>query len=167
MLPPPTFTFTASPTSLTVNSGSQGSTTLTITPMNGFNSTVSFACSGLPANATCSFNPATVTPSGAAVTTQLTIAVGAQASVLWQGLHLLPTTGLAVAVCFFWRRRRLLGGALALVLVITGFALLTGCGGGSGGGSGGGGGSSQNYTVTVTSTSATVIQTTNVTLTVN
>ena len=45
--PPPTFAFAGSPTSLTVASGSQGTVTLTVTPQNGFDSTVSFACTGL------------------------------------------------------------------------------------------------------------------------
>ena len=60
----PNFTLGASPASLTVDSGDQGTVTLTVTPENGFDSPVSFACSGLPAGATCSFAPATVTPSG-------------------------------------------------------------------------------------------------------
>ena len=166
---PPTFTLQASPTSLAVNSGSQGSTTLTVTPQNGFNSTVSFACTGLPSNAACSFSPTTVTPSGAAATTQLTIAVGAQASVAQpRSRPFLPTTGLAIAACFFIRRRRrLLGGALVVMLLLVGAGLLSGCGGGGTAGGGGGGGSPQSYTVTVTATSGTIQQTTAVTLTEN
>jgi uncharacterized protein (TIGR03118 family) len=62
----------ASPT-LTVVKGQSTSTTLTVTPANGFNSAVSFSCSGLPGGATCSFSPATVTPTSGPVTTQLTI----------------------------------------------------------------------------------------------
>jgi hypothetical protein len=163
-LPSPAFTVAVLPTSLTVTSGSQGSATLTVTPQNGFNSTVSFACSGLPANATCSFAPAAVTPSGAAVTTQLTIALSAKASVVQSGSRpFLPATGLAVAVCFFVsKRRRILGGTLFAVL-FAGATLLVGCGG-----SGvGGGGSQQSYTVTVTATSGTIQQTSAVSLTVN
>jgi N-acetylneuraminic acid mutarotase len=170
-LPPPTFTFADAPTSLTVSSGSQQSTSLTVTPQNGFNATVSFACSGLPANATCSFNPTTVTPSGAAATTQLTIAVNAQASAVRPGSRpFMPATGLAIATCFFfWRRRRLLSGALVLALVLAGVELLAGCGGGGAGSGGGspGGGSPQSYTVTVTATSGTIQQTATVTLTEN
>jgi len=170
--PPPNFSLSASPSSLVVNSGSQGSLTLTVTPQYGFNSSVSFACSGLPGNATCSFSPTTVTPSGTAVTTQLTIAVSTQASVVRPDSRpFLPATGLAVAACFiFWKRRRAWGGALVVVLVLACAGLLSGCGGGGsngGGGGGGGGGSPQNYTVTVTATSATVMQTTTVTLSEN
>ena len=166
----PTFTFAASPTSLTVNSGSQGSATMTVTPQNGFNSAVSFACSGLPANATCSFNPTTVTPSGTAANAQLTITVSAQASATRSGSRpFLPATGLAIAGCFFvWKRRRLLGGAVVVVLLLVGAGLFSGCGGGgTASGGGGGGGSPQSYTVNVTATSGTIQQTTAVTLTEN
>lgn len=166
----PSFTFTASPISLSVNSGSQGSATLTVTPQNGFNSAVSFACSGLPANATCSFKPATVTPNGAAVTTQLTISVSAQASV--ERPHsrpVLPPTELGVALCFFfWKRMRMRRGTWVVVLVLASLGLLSGCGsGGPGGGGGGGGGSPQSFTVTVTATSGTLQQTATLGLTEN
>jgi N-acetylneuraminic acid mutarotase len=167
--PPPTFTFGASPSSLTVNSASQGLVTLTLTPQYGFNSAVSFACSGLPTNATCSFSPTTVTPSGSAATTQLTISVSAQATAVRPDSHpFLPATGLAFVVSLFvCKRRRVLGGAL-VALVIAGVGLISGCGGGSA--AGGGGGVPQNpvtYSVTVTATSDTVMRTTAVTLTVN
>jgi hypothetical protein len=162
-LPAPTFTFGASPTSLTVNSGAQGLTTLTVAPQNGFNAAVSFACSGLPANATRSFSPTTVTHSGTSATTQLTIAVSAQANMMRPDSRpFVPVTGLAIASCFFvWKRRRLLGGALVVMLLLVGIGLLSGCG------SGGGGGSPQSYTVTVTATSGAIQQTTSVTLTEN
>ncbi len=62
--PVPSFTIGASPASGTVTAGSTAQTTITVTPVNGFNSPVSFACSGLPTGATCSFSPSTVTPSG-------------------------------------------------------------------------------------------------------
>lgn len=165
---PPNFTLSASPTSLSLNSGSQGNATLTVTPQNGFNSTVSFACSGLPANATCSFNPKTVTPSAAAVTTQLTIAISAQASVVRSGSHpFLPATGFALAASLIvWKRRRVLGGAL-LVVLLAGAMPLPGCGGGGTGSGRGGGGSPQSYTVTVTATSGTLQQTATVTLVEN
>ena len=46
--PQPGFTVSASPTSLTVAAGQSGTATFTVTPENGFDSAVSFACSGLP-----------------------------------------------------------------------------------------------------------------------
>lgn len=170
--PPPGITVSASPTSLTIGAGQSMTATITVTPQNGFNSTVSLACSGLPANTTCSFSPPSVTPSGVATPTQLTIAVSAQASVARPASYsFLPTTGFAVVVCLFvGRRRRLIGKAL-FVLAMACASLVYGCGGsGAAGGSGGGGGgnsSPQSYVVTVTATSGTIHQAAQVTLTIN
>jgi len=54
-----------------VAAGTTTTTTITITPNNGFTGTVSFACSGLPLGATCTFNPTTV--ANGSGSTQLTI----------------------------------------------------------------------------------------------
>jgi hypothetical protein len=170
---PPNFTLGATPGSLTVNSSSQGSVTLTVTPQNGFSSAVSFACSGLPSGASCSFSPSTVTPSGGAATTQLTISVGAQAANQRRDSRpFLPTSALAVSVCLIgWKRRRR---GLQLLLLVAAFAalgLISACGGGSGtgggGGGGGGGGTPVTSTVTVVAASGAIQQTTTVSLTVN
>jgi hypothetical protein len=61
--------------SLTVMRGKNVQTSLTVTaaPSASFNPTVTFACSGLPLEASCSFNPSSVTPNGAAMSTMLTI----------------------------------------------------------------------------------------------
>jgi uncharacterized protein (TIGR03118 family) len=67
------FSVSAAAQALTVTQGQSATTSLTITPTNGFNSAVSFSCSGLPGGATCSFSPSTVTPAGSAATTQLSI----------------------------------------------------------------------------------------------
>ncbi|HEX7695970.1 MAG TPA: protease pro-enzyme activation domain-containing protein, partial [Candidatus Acidoferrum sp.] len=57
------FTLSASPSSLTVTQGASGSSTISLTPQNGFNGNVSFSASGLPSGVTASFspNPATAT----------------------------------------------------------------------------------------------------------
>ena len=173
----PNFTLGASPSSLTVDSGDQGTVTLSVTPVNGFDSPVSFACSGLPAGATCSFAPATVTPTGAAATTQLTISASAQSSALQPGSRpFFPFTALAVTVCFFgWRKRRCWHHWLLLAVAYAGLGLLFGCGGGSGGGATSSTPSptptptptATTSTVTVTATSGTVQGTATITLTVN
>jgi hypothetical protein len=69
------FTVAAGQSSLSVLVGQSVKTTLTITPepLNGFNQAVTFACSGLPLGATCSFTPVSVTPSGSATTTTMAI----------------------------------------------------------------------------------------------
>jgi hypothetical protein len=72
----PSYKVSAAPPSLTVQQGSSGSVTFTVTPQNGFNEQVSFACdsSTLPKGVTCSFSPASVTPDGIhAATTTLTV----------------------------------------------------------------------------------------------
>jgi NHL repeat len=72
----PSYNVSAAPPSLTVQQGSSGSITFTVTPQNGFNEQVSFACdaSTLPRGVTCSFSPASVTPDGIhASTTMLTV----------------------------------------------------------------------------------------------
>jgi Chitobiase/beta-hexosaminidase C-terminal domain/Legume lectin domain len=167
----PNFTLGASPASLTVESGDKGTVTLSVTPANGFNSPVSFACSGLPAGATCSFAPATVTPAGAAATTQLTISASAQSSALHPGSRpLLPLTTLAVTVCFFgWRRRRWWHNWLILAVGCAGLGLLFGCGGSNGGGTTSPSSTpmATTSTVTVTATSGTLQGTATITLTLN
>jgi hypothetical protein len=60
----PDFTVIASTTSATVRAGSAGTYNLTVTGKNGYESAVSFACSGLPAKAACSFSPSSVTTAG-------------------------------------------------------------------------------------------------------
>ena len=50
------FTATANPTTLTVSApGQNGQTNITITPLSGFNQTLSYSCSGLPSESTCTF----------------------------------------------------------------------------------------------------------------
>lgn len=71
--PTPDYTLSMSSPSLSVAVGASGSLTLTVTPENGFKQTVSFACSGLPTGASCSFNPQKVTPAGSAVMSTMTI----------------------------------------------------------------------------------------------
>jgi hypothetical protein len=61
---PPTITFAPSTTSLSVAPGASVTDTLTVTSMGGYSGALQFSCTGLPQNATCSFQPATVTVSG-------------------------------------------------------------------------------------------------------
>jgi galactose oxidase-like protein/glyoxal oxidase-like protein len=60
----PDFSVTATPSSQTVPPGTGTSYTVTVTPSNGFNGTVTFNVSGLPSGATATFNPTSVTGSG-------------------------------------------------------------------------------------------------------
>jgi hypothetical protein len=72
--PTPDFTLTASPSSQTVAQGASTTYTATVTPSGGFTGTVTFSVSGLPAGASGSFNPTSVSGSGTSTLTVLTSA---------------------------------------------------------------------------------------------
>jgi len=74
------FGLVASPLSATIKAGQSATFTISVVPMNGVVSTVTFACSGLPAASICTFSPASVTPSGAAANATLTISTTAPTS---------------------------------------------------------------------------------------
>src|SRR2546427_5320046 len=81
--PPPNYTVSASPNSLTMAQGTTGTSTITVTPQNGFNGSVSLSASGLPSGVTASFNPSstassstlTLTASSTATTGTFTLTV--------------------------------------------------------------------------------------------
>jgi hypothetical protein len=92
--------FTVSASNLvpaTVNAGNSATSTVTVTSQNGFNAAVSLACpSGLPANATCSFSPASVTPAAnGTATATLTLATKAATPV---GASTVTVTGTSNAL---------------------------------------------------------------------
>jgi len=60
--PPPNFTVSASPSSLTVTQGSNGSSTITVTSLNGFNAATTLSATGLPSGVTAAFSTNPVTP---------------------------------------------------------------------------------------------------------
>ena len=57
-----TFTITALPASYTLSQGNSGTSAITVTSANGFNSAVALSASGLPNGVTAGFSPASVTP---------------------------------------------------------------------------------------------------------
>jgi hypothetical protein len=144
----PSYTISAKPASLTVKQGSSGSITFTVTPQNGFNQAVSFACDNatLPKGVTCSFSPASVTSNGtAAVTSTLTVVTTAAGFAAMDTranprFGWLPRGGGMLALVLLViprvRRRGWLGGG-ALMLFAFCVAGVTGCGGASNGGSSG------------------------------
>src|SRR5262249_50798890 len=67
------FAIGAGAASGSVSAGSPATTTITLTPSNGFNQSVTLSCSGLPAGATCAFSPTSVAVNGSAATSTLTI----------------------------------------------------------------------------------------------
>jgi hypothetical protein len=58
--PPPSFALSAAPSSQTVNPGGGTSYSVSTSAVNGFTGTISLSVSGLPANATGTFNPTSV-----------------------------------------------------------------------------------------------------------
>jgi hypothetical protein len=74
-IPAPTFNLSATPASQSVVQGSCTSYTASVSALvTGFNSAVSFSVSGLPANATASFSPASVSGAGSSTLTVCTTA---------------------------------------------------------------------------------------------
>jgi len=56
-IPTPSFTLSSSPNSLSLGAGSSSSSTISVVPVNGFNSSVALTASGLPSGLTASFSP--------------------------------------------------------------------------------------------------------------
>jgi hypothetical protein len=129
---PPSFNISLASSSLTVTAGQSGTDMVTVTPQNGFNSAVTFSCSGLPSGATWSFSPTSVTPSGgSAATTQLTVSTSSTTAALRNtSSPLFPGTALACVLCCFlgFRKRRRLQMMLLIIISLVGVGLVTGCG---------------------------------------
>ena len=128
---PPDFSLGAAPSSLSVTAGQSATTTISVTPINGFAGSVAFECSsGLPPGASCSFAPATVTPTGAAASTTLTISTARQTAST--SGRLFPSALILTSLLFLFggknvRRRQVL---LLLALLCVGTGSLIGCSGG-------------------------------------
>jgi len=60
----PYFKVSASPSSITIVHGSAGNSTLTVTPLGGFNLPVNLSCASLPPASTYTITPNSVTPDG-------------------------------------------------------------------------------------------------------
>jgi hypothetical protein len=176
------FTVTAPTTAVPVAPGGAATVNLTVPPLGGaFNSVVTLSASGLPAGATATFNPATVTPGSAGAPTVMTIqlatlAAGIPASEVPANHPRLPAGPLALGFGMFGmfgtvfgavHGRKRLSRQFALVLLLASLgvtaSVLASCGGGfantpqtSAG----------NYTITVTGTSGSFHASTTVTLAV-
>ena len=69
---PQSFSLTFNPTAITIKQGMSGTVQFTVKSINGFNQPISLSCSGLPAEAICTF-PQSVTPSAAGTNSSFTI----------------------------------------------------------------------------------------------
>jgi hypothetical protein len=173
--PPPTFAVNGNAITIQPGATIGNSSTIAVTPSNGFTGIVSLTCAITPAAAndpaTCNIVPSSVTISGTTaqtatltVSTTLATALNRPFKLFW------PSAGGAtLALVFLFRfpkRRRNWLAMLGLFCLLVSIAGI-GCGGGgtgTGGGGGGGGGGSSNtgttagtYTITITGTSGSTV----------
>jgi hypothetical protein len=101
------FSISASPNSVTVAQGSSGTSTITITPSNGFSGNVTLSASGLPSGVTAIFNPnpatttstLTLTATATAATGTVTVTISGTSGALTNSTNLsLTVTGAASPV---------------------------------------------------------------------
>jgi hypothetical protein len=181
MVAAPSIAFATNPTTLTVAQGASGTVVITATPTGGYAGGVTFACGMLPADASCSFAPAslTFTSASGAQTSTLTFATTLATSVAithGSGRSYAPEIFAALLLFPLGFRKRLrkvaasyrFGGGLLLLLFIaiatTGLLTVTGCS--SSGSPASTATAAGTYTVPVTVTAGTTMSTLNVTVVV-
>jgi subtilase family serine protease len=169
------FQIAVSPSTLSVNPGSSGTATVTVTPSGGFDGAVTFSCTtsaGL-ANTTCSI-PGTISGSGTAT---LTVTAASNAAApgherrffIWPGNYdwplLAATLAFAALAFFVWPKKRTRAAAIAWAALALGAAS---CGGGnsSSGASMGLQSVAESGTVTITATSGVITRTATLNVTV-
>jgi pseudomonalisin len=165
------FKITPNPTTVTVTApGQSGTTTLTITPFGGFSQTVTYACTGLPSEAACTF-PTAATGGTLTITTTAPSA-GMDKSPLGRSrglFYALLLPGFLGLVASAGSRKRTLRG-LRLLSLIGVLALSTlwtpACGGGSSSGPSNPGTPTGTNSVTVTATAGSLSHKENITLTI-
>jgi hypothetical protein len=163
----PTFTVSSSTTAQTVQPGGSAMFSITVAPQNGaFTSAVSLAASGLPAGATATFGPPSLTPGSSPASSTLTIQTAKTSAAMARRPSPWPLAGPLLALigfCFLpgRRRRRWITLFVLLLTSLGAFSALTSCGGGFGQGA-----SATSYTITVTGSSGSAQQSTTVQLTV-
>jgi len=175
----PSFTLSASTSSLVLSSGQSGTATITVAPVSGFSSSVALTCtvtSSLGAT-TCSLSPTTVT--GGSGTSTLTVNAatltgrlrGAPQPFSHRGLSGYATFVFALGMVFTMkprRRRRVRGAWWSNLLGLLLLAILLGTVACGGGGSGGGSGPTPlSGTVTVTGTSGSLSHSVSIPVTIN
>jgi hypothetical protein len=124
-----------SPT-VTVTSGQSASVPLSVTGAASYTGSVTLTCTGLPASASCTFNPATLTLAGGmpqSSTLTVSTAAGSMAGMVkpfvGPGMTTLSCGIFAGSLLLLWPKRRR---AYWMILALAGFTLLPlGCGGNS------------------------------------
>jgi hypothetical protein len=129
-------------TSSTVAAGQAANYALSLTPAEGYSGTVSFSCSSLPANASCTFNPSSLNLAGnTAAKVTVTIATQSQTSALLSSGRIGVLTCVLMVLPFSSKRKRARFSGFTIVALLLVVAGLSACGGGSSGSTGGGGSS--------------------------
>lgn len=138
----PDYLLSANPAWLTLKAGQIGKIAFTFAPVGGYTGKVAFACTGLPANASCSFAPSSLTADGSnkPQTSQLTITTeGPSTGTIASNENADNTTaasiyglpGLLLGCFLLWQRKKLstpmqrLLGMLILAMAVSG---MVGCG---------------------------------------
>jgi hypothetical protein len=128
------FSFSVSNAAINVSDAlPSGTAKLNVAFLNGFTGTVGFSCASLPANAHCSFAPATLTASGSST---LTVVID-KAALAPTGITPMERNGgialgLGLLGLGLARRRKALRGVMLAALLLGGLATaITGCGSGT------------------------------------
>ena len=129
----PGFTIAAAQTTLSVTGGQSVSTSLTITPLNGFNQPLALQCSGLPSGASCVFGTPMVLANGTS-TIAVTISTATLSAILQNQVDdatticlMFPFMGLFSAKRRKAHSRTLRAGTVAVLMTFSAGAM-TGCG---------------------------------------
>jgi phospholipase C len=85
----PNFTLTPNPTSVTVEPGSSGTSSITAAVSGGFDSAIALSASGMPSGVTASFSPTSIAAPGSGSST-LTLTVGSSVA---EGTYTITVTG--------------------------------------------------------------------------
>jgi plastocyanin len=131
----PDYSLTASPSSATIKAGQTATFTIAMTSVGGYSGTVKLSCGTLPAEASCSFSPATLTGSGSSANTTLTVTTTAAQAMLERpgsSSTQIAVWAVILGLCFSPRRalrsRRQLARMITVLLIAMGSLIyLTGC----------------------------------------
>ncbi len=176
--PPTTTPYTATLSASSGTVAGQGSVqvTLNFAYDSGFTDTVSLSCANLPAGASCSFSPASVTAADAS--SVLTISTGTSQAALAAGdsrpggpatpsLAIAALMAVAAAAAFSRRPRWASRSGRWAIVAVAAAGLAAGCGGGHGDDTVSGATPAGTYTVNIITSSPSASQTLNYSLTVN